>query len=67
MFENLGYRWAGSLLGFLALVMTPIPFVLAYYGRKLRKRSPWAREHMDDLEDDDVEAMELSEVPGNSE
>ncbi|KUJ16879.1 MFS multidrug transporter-like protein [Mollisia scopiformis] len=57
MFENLGYRWAGSLLGFLALVLMPIPFILARWGRILRKRSPWAREHMDDLEDYEIEAM----------
>jgi len=49
MFEKLGYRWAGSLLGFLALVLMPILFVLDKWGRRLRKRSPWARGHMDDL------------------
>lgn len=60
MFENLGYRWAGSLLGFLALLLMPIPFVLARWGRTLRKKSPWAREHMDDLEDDEMDAMDVS-------
>ncbi len=28
-------------------------------GTNLRKRSPWAREHLDDLEDDEKEAMEV--------
>ena len=42
-----GYQWAGSILAFLALVMIPIPFILDRYGLQLRKRSPWAREHMD--------------------
>jgi hypothetical protein len=65
MFENIGCRWAGSLLGFLALVLMLIPFVLARWGRALRKRSPWAREHMDDLEDDEIEAMNLSAGPAS--
>ncbi|ESZ97966.1 hypothetical protein SBOR_1637 [Sclerotinia borealis F-4128] len=55
MFEGLGVQWAGSVLGFAAILLMPIPYVLARYGRRLRKRSPWARVHMDDLgEDEDV-------------
>lgn len=49
MFTKLGYQWALSLLAFLAVLLVPIPFVLERYGRALRLRSPWAREHMDDL------------------
>jgi len=49
VFHNLGYQWAASTLAFLAIVLVPIPFVLERFGRKLRLRSPWAREHMDDL------------------
>jgi hypothetical protein len=60
MYENIGYRWASSLLGFLSLVLMPIPFVLQNWGRSLRKRSPWATEHMDDLKDHEVEAMSIS-------
>jgi hypothetical protein len=48
MFENSGYNWAGTLLGGLALLLAPIPFVLERYGTKLRSRSPYARQHMDD-------------------
>ncbi|EMD00623.1 hypothetical protein BAUCODRAFT_177171 [Baudoinia panamericana UAMH 10762] len=48
MFENEGYQWAGSILAFLSLVLVPIPFVLDRYGFELRKRSPWAREHLDE-------------------
>ena len=58
MFINEGYQWAGSILGFLALLLIPIPFVLSRYGRALRLKSPWAREHMDDLTE--------SEDPSNS-
>ncbi|CAK4033709.1 major facilitator superfamily [Lecanosticta acicola] len=50
MFENEGYQWAGSILAFLALVMVPIPFVLDRYGERLRRRSPWAAQHMDGVD-----------------
>lgn len=53
LFTKLGYEWAGTLLAGLALVLVPIPFVLSRYGRVLREKSPWAREHMDDLEIDE--------------
>ena len=49
LFVNVGYQWAGSLLAFLAMALMPIPFVLSRYGQRLRLKSPWAREHMDDL------------------
>ena len=62
MFENLGYRWAGSLLGFLALLLMPIPFVLEKYGYRLRKRSPWAREHMRDIDGEAVNDRDKGEV-----
>ncbi|KAH9926316.1 MFS general substrate transporter [Epithele typhae] len=42
MYETLNPRWASTLLGLLALVMTPIPFVLRRYGHHLRRRSKYA-------------------------
>lgn len=39
MYDTLGYGWGNSLLGFIALALTPIPFLLMRYGEKLRKRS----------------------------
>lgn len=51
MFSYLGNQWAASLLAFLAVLLVPIPFVLERYGRALRLRSPWAKQHMDDLAD----------------
>ncbi|OCF32686.1 polyamine transporter 1 [Kwoniella heveanensis BCC8398] len=39
MYEKLGTQWASSLLGFLALLLAPIPIVLMIYGSKLRARS----------------------------
>lgn len=48
MYKNEGYNWASSILAFLAILMIPIPFVLQKYGVKLRTRSPYASQHMDD-------------------
>ncbi|WVR09419.1 hypothetical protein IAU60_006486 [Kwoniella sp. DSM 27419] len=39
MYAKLGTQWASSLLGFLALLLAPIPLVLMIYGKKLRARS----------------------------
>lgn len=41
MYENLGVAWATSLLGFIALLMAPIPWVFYRYGPKLRARSAY--------------------------
>ncbi|KAK5947454.1 hypothetical protein PMZ80_001604 [Knufia obscura] len=48
MFENEGYNWAGTILGGLAILLVPIPFILERYGTRLRAKSPYARQHMDD-------------------
>jgi len=47
MFTGLGYNWAGTILAVVALLLSPIPFVLEKYGPQLRARSPYARQHMD--------------------
>ena len=39
MFQNLGIQYAGTLLGCLAAIMIPIPFVLRMYGPSLRAKS----------------------------
>ncbi|GAA6028915.1 hypothetical protein JCM8097_001503 [Rhodosporidiobolus ruineniae] len=49
MYLYLSYPWASSLLGFLALFVVPIPPLLRVYGKKMRMRSPWARESMEKL------------------
>lgn len=40
-FENLGIGWAGSLFGFIAAIMVPVPFVFSYFGPKFRARSKY--------------------------
>jgi len=42
VFNKLGLQWGGSLLGFIALAMTPIPFVFYKYGPALRRMSKMA-------------------------
>jgi hypothetical protein len=51
MYECLGYEWATSLLGFVSLVLLPIPVAYFYKGSVLRWRSPWARENFESTED----------------
>ncbi|KAE8838398.1 hypothetical protein PTNB73_03586 [Pyrenophora teres f. teres] len=41
MYEALGIGWATSLLGFLALVMIPIPFLFFKYGPIIRAKSKY--------------------------
>ncbi|RMZ70807.1 Major facilitator superfamily domain general substrate transporter [Pyrenophora seminiperda CCB06] len=44
MYRTLGFNWASSLLGFIALALSFIPLVLLRYGRKIREKSPFMRE-----------------------
>ncbi|KAL2214714.1 MFS general substrate transporter [Sarocladium strictum] len=39
MFQTLGVGWALSLLGFITLIMAPIPWLFWYYGPQIRARS----------------------------
>lgn len=42
MFEGLGIQWASTLLGCVALVLAPIPFIFYRYGGKIREKSAYA-------------------------
>jgi len=53
LFEDEGYQWAGTILAFLAVVLVPIPFILEKYGERLRLKSPWAREQVEEGESDE--------------
>jgi hypothetical protein len=44
MYENIGVHWTMTLLGCVAVVLTPAPYVLFRYGHVLRKKSPYAIE-----------------------
>ncbi|TDZ17190.1 Efflux pump radE [Colletotrichum orbiculare MAFF 240422] len=36
MYDGLGWGWGNSLLGFLSLVLCPLPFLLGLYGARIR-------------------------------
>lgn len=42
MYDGLTYRWANVLLAGVALLLMPVPFVLFYFGRRMRARSKFA-------------------------
>ncbi|KAL8794163.1 MAG: hypothetical protein Q9195_003231 [Heterodermia aff. obscurata] len=44
MYQNLGIPWASSLLGFLSLGMTVIPFAFIKYGDRIRAHSKFCQE-----------------------
>ncbi|KAK7458023.1 hypothetical protein VKT23_009931 [Stygiomarasmius scandens] len=42
MYHRLGYHWASSLFGFIAVAMIPIPYVLMFFGPEIRAKSRFA-------------------------
>jgi hypothetical protein len=44
LFTNLGEARAGALLGGLAAGLTVVPWVLVFFGERIRGRSPFASE-----------------------
>jgi MFS family permease len=45
MYNGMGYHWASSLLGFITLVLLPVPWVLFAFGEKIRGRSGYDTWH----------------------
>lgn len=43
MYTNLGFHWASSLLGFIAIALSFAPVVLVWKGKAVRHRSPFMR------------------------
>ncbi|CZT15679.1 related to benomyl/methotrexate resistance protein [Ramularia collo-cygni] len=43
MYHQLGYQWASSLLGFIALALSPFPYVFFRIGKRIRSRSRFAQ------------------------
>lgn len=42
MYDKLNPRWASTLLGCIAVLMAPIPFILKRYGEAMRRHSKFA-------------------------
>ncbi len=51
MYRVLGFSWASSLLGFVALALSYVPLVLLACGRRIRARSPFMSEAAYDVPD----------------
>lgn len=62
MFRNLGTQWAGTLLGCLAILLAPAPFVFFWLGPTIRERSKFAKSE-DDEDRKDLERV-VSSDPG---
>ncbi|QDS74989.1 hypothetical protein FKW77_005424 [Venturia effusa] len=66
LFRNLGYQWAGSLLGFIGLVLSLAPVALLLWGDRARKWSSFtkeaAEEDGDGWEEDDESGPEEQNV-----
>ncbi|CAI7586491.1 unnamed protein product [Penicillium pancosmium] len=46
LFSNLGFGWAGTLLGFIGIALSVVPVVLVLKGPQIRARSTFMREAM---------------------
>lgn len=42
MIEGMGVQWAGTLLGFVAFALVPLPVVFYLKGAKIREKSKFA-------------------------
>ena len=42
MYDRLGIKWATALLGFICVVMLPIPLVFYKFGPAIRRRSNYS-------------------------
>ncbi|CRG88786.1 putative transporter mfs2 [Talaromyces islandicus] len=49
MYDGMGINWASTLVAFLALAMTPQPFLFYKYGKKLRLKSTFSRHNAETL------------------
>ncbi|MCJ1383470.1 hypothetical protein MMC17_006584 [Xylographa soralifera] len=45
LYTKLGVHWTLSLLGFLSLLLVPVPYLFYFYGPKIRKMSKYAVVH----------------------
>ncbi|KAK6086256.1 Polyamine transporter 3 [Seiridium cupressi] len=57
MYDTLGVGWASTLLAFVSLAMSAIPFIFIYYGDDIRSRSAFCQM----LKDKEVSDQEMSE------
>jgi len=56
MYNRLGVAWASSLLGFLSLAMSVIPFIFVAYGDTIRRKSLFCTYLKERKEKEELEA-----------
>lgn len=44
MYTALGLGWGNTLLGFLALILAPVPWLFYFYGERIRTNPKWQRQ-----------------------
>lgn len=62
LFKNLGFGWAGSLLGFIGVALSVVPCVLVLKGPEIRRRSPFMRESRYEEEEEVDEEKNINPV-----
>ncbi|OJA21197.1 hypothetical protein AZE42_01355 [Rhizopogon vesiculosus] len=55
MFDVMTYKWADMLVAMIAVAMIPIPYVLFFYGLRIRQRSPFSQKIEEDHKSADLE------------
>ncbi|KZS90135.1 MFS polyamine transporter [Sistotremastrum niveocremeum HHB9708] len=64
MFDNLGVQWASTLIGGIAILLAPTPYIFWKYGHRIRARSRFAP--CPDLKiREEIEAEKLSRSSSN--
>lgn len=59
MYEGIGINWGNTLLGCVAALFIPMPFVFYFFGKKIRARSKFAP--APDIEQDKRRAAQRDE------
>lgn len=59
MYEGIGIQWGNTLLGCVAVLFIPMPFIFYFYGKKIRARSKFAP--APDIEQDKRRAAQRDE------
>jgi hypothetical protein len=42
LYDSIGIHWAGSVFGFMSLLLLPVPWTLFKYGKYIRARSHYS-------------------------
>lgn len=42
MYDGIGIQWGNTLIGCVAVVLVPLPFIFYFMGKKIRARSTFA-------------------------